>query len=482
MNAAELSVVEQLLDSKKAWTPAMIPLSIVDALKRESQVINLMDFVGSLCKAELEENTNRYFIAGLDHVNTEDFRKKHLMPVLVNACAKAGFAVAMQGWDNKRNAVRVFCKRARVYQCQRKNQSTDENESSRRITKTARPQSTDEKCPFTFYVLWQDPPEDSQELETAQWGWYIGLSKNAIGLGNAQHFGHLKMKPDEVKKPLASIGQDNLRLVQSMAGVRMQSGAIAALVHHRTGTTLSAPQIQYASNLCKENPTLSTKHGGVSSPADRLIEYLSSEANISYVLLFAEPSSSLLSIPKQRKKTIKCILKGVDGREQDVDLDQESMSNSIDVSNAMEDTPEQYADRIRNALTGTIKSESKVLLAVAWVTDAQRRMLALFPEALCADVMFKSNAEQRPLFSIDGKTSENETFRALHAFMPSTCRFVYQWLFSVAVPKLHSRRHLRRNEVMGLDGEERQYSAFISTIPTVFPKSTHILCSWHLFD
>jgi hypothetical protein len=35
---------------------------------------------------------------------------------------------------------------------------------------------------------------------------------------------------------------------------------------------------------------------------------------------------------------------------------------------------------------------------------------------------------------------------------------------------------------MGLDGEERQYSAFISTIPTVFPRSAHILCSWHLFD
>jgi hypothetical protein len=50
-----------------------------------------------------------------------------------------------------------------------------------------------------------------------QWGWYIGLAKNAKGLGNAQHFGHLKMKPDEVKKPLASIGQDELGLLQSMA-------------------------------------------------------------------------------------------------------------------------------------------------------------------------------------------------------------------------------------------------------------------------
>jgi hypothetical protein len=315
-----------------------------------------------------------------------------------------------------------------------------------------------------------------------QWGWYIGLSKNAKGLGNAQHYGHLKMKPDEVKKPLASIGQDKLRLVQGMAEVRIESGAIGAFVQLCTGTTLSAPQIQYASKLCKENPTLSTKHGGSSSPADRLIEYLSSEPNISYILLFAEPSSSLLSIPKQRKKTIKCIMKGVDGREQDVDLDQASISDVTDVTDRTEDTPEQYADRIRNALTGTIKTESKVLLAVAWVTDAQRRMLALFPEALCADVMFKSNAEQRPLFSIDGKTSENETFRALHAFMPSTCRFVYQWLFSVAVPKLHSKHHLCRNEVMGLDGEERQYSAFVATIPTVFPRSTHILCSWHLFD
>jgi hypothetical protein len=65
-----------LQDSKKALMPAKIPgTSVVDALKRESQVINLVDFVGLRCKAELEENTNRYFIAGRDHVNTEDCQK-----------------------------------------------------------------------------------------------------------------------------------------------------------------------------------------------------------------------------------------------------------------------------------------------------------------------------------------------------------------------------------------------------------------------
>jgi hypothetical protein len=37
MNSAEYRVVEQLLDSKKAWTPALIPISVVDASKRESQ-------------------------------------------------------------------------------------------------------------------------------------------------------------------------------------------------------------------------------------------------------------------------------------------------------------------------------------------------------------------------------------------------------------------------------------------------------------
>jgi hypothetical protein len=219
MNSAEYRVVEQLLDSKKAWTPAVVPISVVDASKRELQVINLINFVGLGCKAELEENTTHYFIAGVDHVNTEEFRKKHLMPILVNACAKAGFVVTMKGWDKKRNAVRFFCKRARIFKSQSEKHNKDENMSSRRTTNTARPQTEDEKCPFAFSVLWQDPPKNHQELETVQWGWYIGLSKNTKGLGNAQHFGHFKMKPDEVKKPLASTGQDKLQLIQGMAEV-----------------------------------------------------------------------------------------------------------------------------------------------------------------------------------------------------------------------------------------------------------------------
>ena len=149
----------------------MIPISVVDAATHESQVINLVNFVGLRCKAELEENTNCYFTADLDCVNTEDFRKEHLMPIMVNACAKAGFVVAKKGWEKRLNAVTFFCERARVYKSQRKKQSKDEeNESSRSTTNTARPQSKDEKCPFAFYVLWQDPPEDSQELETVQWG------------------------------------------------------------------------------------------------------------------------------------------------------------------------------------------------------------------------------------------------------------------------------------------------------------------------
>jgi hypothetical protein len=47
-------VGEQLLDSKKTWTPALIPVSVVDAAKRELQVINLVDFVFLRCKEKLE--------------------------------------------------------------------------------------------------------------------------------------------------------------------------------------------------------------------------------------------------------------------------------------------------------------------------------------------------------------------------------------------------------------------------------------------
>jgi hypothetical protein len=196
----------------------------------------------------------------------------------------------------------------------------DDQKTTTRNTKTARPSTVDEKCPFSFTVFWQDPPNDNPiissttdslpaEATQAAWGWYIGLCrKGNCGAGNCNHEGHMQLKAAEVKKATTSIGEDKLQLTVAMANARTPSAAIQSFLQSQTGNLLNSKQILYTSKL-NVNPRMSSECGGNASPADRLLLYLSGEPTVSYILLFDDPSSSLLSIKKQRKRRVKYVLR-----------------------------------------------------------------------------------------------------------------------------------------------------------------------------
>jgi hypothetical protein len=132
----------------------MIPINVVDDPKRESQVINLINFVSLWCKAELEENTNCYFTAGVDPSNAN----------LGECMCKARLCCGHRGMRQRAKFHHILFVREQG-STNIKEISTsrmikdDEHKSSRHTKNTAQLQSKDEKCPFAFFVLCQDPPK-----------------------------------------------------------------------------------------------------------------------------------------------------------------------------------------------------------------------------------------------------------------------------------------------------------------------------------
>jgi hypothetical protein len=98
------------------------------------------------------------------------------------------------------------------------------------------------------------------------------------------------------------------------------------------------------------------------------------------------------------------------------------------------DSPGDTAREIYDSLA--IEENTEILLVIAWCTDRQRRLLALFPESLSCDVIFKMNNEKRLVYHLCRKTSSNETFTGMYAMLPSQAVWVFDFIWSLVIPEL----------------------------------------------
>jgi hypothetical protein len=139
------------------------------------------------------------------------------------------------------------------------------------------------------------------------------------------------------------------------------------------------------------------------------------------------------------------------------------------------------AAEVREALK--VDDSENILLAVAWVSDEEARYFHMFPEVSFADTAQKVNLEKRPCFIICGKDSENRSFSFLTAFIPSECRWVFQWLFSKAMPALlGGKESIDKIVLMMTDGDHNEYGPIEDLMRDGQVKSIHGLCGFHLVD
>lgn len=96
-----------------------------------------------------------------------------------------------------------------------------------------------------------------------------------------------------------------------------------------------------------------------------------------------------------------------------------------------------------------------------------------FPTTFIIDCTYKTNKFRMPLLHIIGINSSNKSFSIALCFMPSEKKANYVWALEQLVISLDQVSP----SVLLTDNEQ----ALINAITQVFPNSTHLLCSWHIF-
>lgn len=388
-----------------------------------------------------------------------------------NACRKAGFSMVVKEWDRKtefggklRNIavggkLRLYCARGLAY---RGEKMVDTNGDKKKKTKTSRPTCVEAKCPFKFNVFWFN--------NQTRWGLI------AYG-GNRKHHGHYCHDEENIRCTTTNIlSEDDEDLANDLFECNQTPAEVDCILHHRSDISLTRNQVTYMKQKARKNKQCDD---GPSTPASRFLSWLESNEKISYILLFDKGQSDMVHVrrpgrlEREREVMLHCVERqsGNNIVAQDV---------AIVSTPRVEDDPMEYINRIRRSMS--IPDTNQILLAAAWCTDQERRLVSLFPDVMAADVTEQTNKEKRPLLLLGSLTSNNESFTFCRAFLPSMQRWVFDWFFSTAVPALFPQETLHRNSLMLTDGDSKEYGAFMDAAELHFPNSRHRLCSWHLMD
>ena len=450
MDQSSLQAIRDIVDPLKQWSPKTIPFPSGEVDDDGApKFINLVDYIGADCKKHghyvlLEKRPDWSCYGDPKH-------RAVLTDEIVNSCAEAGFNVYCKGWEPTQLKIKFNCARGRKYKAKK-----IVSPSKQRVTLTSKPTQDDKICHFYFSISWN--------VKEECW-WMKG------GFGCCYHNDHAPVKEEEVNVSTKHLPSYEKEIAMDFFSVHNGSGSVGALLKKRTGRTFTAKQLEYLrEQALQKDPTLSPRNSDESNKtsAQQLIDYLRESPDISFVLVTGHPNSSLCSIRKQSAR----------GKAAAKETTRILKETSLPGSSCNE--AEEYAASVRRSLK--VGDGNEILLAVAWITDQERRLVTLYPEVLASDVTEQTNKEKRSLLVVAGLTANMESFTVCRALLPSCARWVFHWFFTTAMPALVPKKARARNVVNYTDGDEREYNAFIAAIPMYFPKSSHRLCSWHLIN
>jgi MULE transposase domain len=318
-------------------------------------------------------------------------------------------------------------------------------ETKTRLTKTSRPGTKDERCPFAFGVYY------SKNLKR----WFIPKEGN----GCCNHYGHIQLAKDEVRISTSNIDPKVLDHVLSQLKLDISVSSIRAMLNLDSGFTLTAQQITSLRN----SNVLGIRNSTSTSPAESLMSYLKEAENIRFVALTAKKERGNLVTIRMSKK------------------DKVSIRESAINDNLMldtEDNPKTYAEIVMKALL--LQDEETLLLGVAWVTDEGARYFDLYPEVMGFDVTFGTNKEKRPLARGTIKNNRNKNIPFFNAFLPSCAAWVFNWIFHDAMPKLLSQDSLNKLHLILVDDDHHCNSQIdMARNMNILPNAHYRLCKWH---
>lgn len=137
---------------------------------------------------------------------------------------------------------------------------------------------------------------------------------------------------------------------------------------------------------------------------------------------------------------------------------------------------------IKSVIEGLDLGSGEFILAVCWVTEDARRYHRLFPSVLGLDVVFGTNAEQRPQMRGTGKTSSNKNLPIVDALLPKQSKWSFNWFVSDALPSLLDNDALQKTTIILTDQDRELMSAIDQALKSrdkLLGKAVRRICKWH---
>ena len=283
------------------WESGPILLKVAESLQNDTIItINLTPTIGQVRQPHANHlfHDQFYWLSKDYCLNDPEYRTKIIVPLFVQACAKAGFNICSKGWEGRSNCLKFMCIRGRKHK--------PENRTSDRLFKTLRPMDGEEEtCKFGFSVWW-DPVHNRWKVAKKQ-------------AGCACHNGHIQLKHNELKLNLKNQGKDNVERAIKHIESEISAAATAAYIQEESGFGCDPKAISsfrrqrqlksYQINLQEvfrmndSDPPTASHHDYHPTAADRLLADLEADPSYSYVLMFGEYNTDLLTIRKRSKRS-----------------------------------------------------------------------------------------------------------------------------------------------------------------------------------
>ena len=387
---------QEIIDECLSWDSPAILFTVATSLHDDTpQEINIVDTIGY--NVQVRKHYGKYWLPSTFSENSTQFRKQTLIPAFQRACLPCGFALVAKGWEgNKGTNLKLSfrCKRGRYRKKGMDNNAQDQPEvdfdpvlteatvqddnqpaKPKRVPTTQLPVKggKKERCPFLFSVYWHESLER----------WYLPQKQQ----GCSSHLGHKREKSIHVPCPMSMLTQEEQKLNDDGMEENISNRAMSGLHGRRSNMLFEDHQMKYRKTRVREEQLVNMiGDSGITdmlqTPADKLLSRLDAMGDSSYVALYGEYDSQLL--------TVKQVSKSMRNSIQEEYHDLSEFDDGVDCA-------EQLIKKLRIKNNLSITGSGLILLGIAWTDDSASKRFELFPEFCASDVLEGTNSEERPM-------------------------------------------------------------------------------------
>ena len=312
---------------------------------------------------------------------------------------------------------------------------TSKNKSTKGITrqcKTSKSISRDTTCKFQISVF----------LDITTLEWYIKRR------GNKTHTHH-NFKEVNV----ASIGMSQLSNSMVTEINKLHKSSVSSSIQQNilmTNNDISVPIMtilnqQYSQEkLTRRNKT----------DFEELLDLLRSRHDITYFVMYAKSLNTPLLTVRKTSSARKAINNNV------------AIQGYVRVYQQAEESliPPQFDSHQQKIVkellrTNSETNEVEIILAVGWARDTELCLFRKFPEVIKMDCTHSTNREERPLFNLVGKDSNNRLYNIMRCLLPSEKGAIFHTLLSNIIPKILGSDTCQQVNIIITDGDSQEIKA-----------------------